>query len=91
MLRSCLVAVSMHLYIDRTPLVVGFMKEKGVENSRLVEDAWWTLISRAMLWHRGHYSLTGKTRGYGGIPVYSSFLGSRLPVYIAWEVNYPFE
>ena len=81
--RSRLVAASMHLYIDRTPLVVEFIKGKGVDNSRLVEDAWWTLIFRAMLWHRGHYSLTGKTRGYGGIPVPSSFWVNRLPVYIA--------
>ena len=77
------VAAGMHLYIDRIPLVVSSMKYRGYDNEREVIDAWWTLIFRAMLWHRGHTIVKGKTRGYGGIPVSPSFWGSKLPVYIA--------
>lgn len=76
-------AAGMHLYIDRIPLVVSSLKKKGIHDERLVIDAWWTLIFRAMLWHRGHEIIEGKTRGYGGIPVSPSFWGSKLPVYIA--------
>lgn len=80
--RSWHTAARMHLYIDRIPRVVHFMKEKhNVDESRVV-DAWWTLILRAMCWHRAHYMIEGKTRGYGGIPVKSSFHDSKLPVYI---------
>ena len=77
------VAAGMHLYIDRIPLVVSSMKYRGYGDERKVIDTWWTLIFRAMLWHRGHSILKGKTRGYGGIPVSPSFWGSKLPVYIA--------
>lgn len=76
-------AAGMHLYIDRIPLIVAFMRDRGFLSKRIVIDAWWTLIFRAMLWHRGHCILEGKTRGYGGIPVSPSFWGSKLPVYIA--------
>ena len=76
-------AAGMHLYIDRIPLVVTFMKNSGFRDEPGVRDAWWTLIFRAMLWHRGHDIIEGKTRGYGGIPVSPSFWGSKLPVYIA--------
>ena len=76
-------AAGMHLYIDRIPLVVSSMKEEGIPDERLVIDAWWTLVFRAMLWHRGHAIIEGKTRGYGGIPVSPSFWESKLPVYIA--------
>ncbi|MCJ1233690.1 hypothetical protein MMC14_001648 [Varicellaria rhodocarpa] len=75
-------ATGMHLYVERIPLVVQFMKGKGFDNSRVVEDAWWTMIFRAMCWHRCHYCLRGHTRGYGGIPVPSSFYRNPLPVYI---------
>ena len=77
------VAAGMHLYIDRIPLVVSDMKSRNYDRERFVIDAWWTLIFRAMLWHRGHKILEGKTRGYGGIPVSPTFWGSKLPVYIA--------
>ena len=77
------VAAGMHLYIDRLPLVVSRMKDRGYHDERRVIDTWWTLIFRAMLWHRGHRILEGKTRGYGGIPVSPSFWRSKLPVYIA--------
>ena len=76
-------AAGMHLYIDRIPLVVSLMRDKTYQGERRVIDIWWTLIFRAMLWHRGHNILKGKTRGYGGIPVSPSFWGSKLPVYIA--------
>ena len=76
-------AAGMHLYIDRIDLVITFMKNMGFRDELSVRDAWWTLIFRAMLWHRGHDIIEGKTRGYGGIPVSPSFWGSRIPVYIA--------
>ena len=77
------VAAGMHLYIDRIPLVVSDMKSRHYDKGRIVIDTWWTLIFRAMLWHRGHKILEGKTRGHGGIPVSPTFWGSKLPVYIA--------
>ena len=77
------VAAGMHLYIDRIPLIVTLMKDEGYDDERNIIDTWWTLILRAMLWHRGHQILEGKTRGYGGIPVSPTFWGSKLPVYIA--------
>ena len=77
-------AAGMHLYIDRIPLVVSLMKNRGWSGyERIIIDTWWTLIFRAMLWHRGHDIVEGKMRGYGGIPVSPSFWGSKLPVYIA--------
>ena len=76
-------AAGMHLYIDRIPLIVTLMKDEGYDDERNIIDTWWTLILRAMLWHRGHQILEGKTRGYGGIPVSPTFWGSKLPVYIA--------
>ena len=77
------VAAGMHLYIDRIPLVVLLMQDKGYHDERSIIDTWWTLIFRAMLWHRGHRILKGKTRGYGGIPVSPTFWESKSPVYIA--------
>ena len=76
-------AAGMHQYIDRIPLVVSFMKDRGYDDGPAVIDVWWSLIFRAMLWHRGHDIIEGKTRGYGGIPVPPSLWGSKLPVYIA--------
>ena len=75
-------ALGMHLYVERIPLVVDFMKGKGFDNPKVIEDAWWTTIFRAMCWHRCHYFLRGHTRGYGGIPVPSSYFRNPLPVYI---------
>lgn len=76
-------AAGMHLYIDRIPLIVSLMGREGYHDKRAVIDTWWTLIFRAMIWHRGHKILKGKPRGYGGIPVSPAFWGSKLPVYIA--------
>ena len=76
-------AAGMHLYIDRIPLVVLNMKERSYKREDFIIDTWWTLIFRAMLWHRGHEILEGKTRGYGGIPVSPTFWESKLPVHIA--------
>ena len=75
-------AAGMHLYIDRIPLIVSLMGREGYLDKRAVIDTWWTLIFRAMIWHRGHRILKGKTRAYGGIPVSPAFWGSKLPVYI---------
>lgn len=83
-------AARMHLYIDRIPMIVQFVQGRDnidltmhemFEDSLLI-DAWWTLIFKAMCWHRAHYMIKGKTRGYGGIPVNSKFHNSKLPVYI---------
>ena len=72
-------AESMHLYVDRIPKVVSFMKEKGFGDAEIVKEAWWTLILRAMCWHR--------SIAWVEIPknnlVSPSFQGSRIPVYIA--------
>ena len=76
-------AAGMHLYINRIDLIVTSMRKWDFRDELSVTDAWWTLIFRAMLWHRGHDIIEGKTRGYGGIPVSPSFWGSKLPVYIA--------
>ena len=76
-------AAGMHLYINRIDHVATFVKNCDFRDELSIKDAWWTLIFRAMLWHRGHDIIEGKTRGYGGIPVSPSFWGSKLPVYIA--------
>ena len=76
-------AAGMHLYIDRIDRVITYMRNVGFSDELSVRDAWWTLIFRAMLWHRGHNIMEGKTRGYGGIPVSPSFWGSKLPVHVA--------
>ena len=78
-LRSKRVAEGMHIYVDQIPKVVDFMKEKGFDDARVTTEAWWTLILRAMCWHR--------SIAFIEIPkanmVSPTFYGSRLPVYIA--------
>jgi len=78
--RSKRVAEAMHIYVDQVPFVVRLMKEKAFEDDKLVRDAWWTLILRAMCWHR---SVAFVERPRNGMVVPSSFHGSRIPVYIA--------
>ena len=77
--RSQRVAEGMHIYVDQIPNVVGFMRKKGFDNGKITTEAWWTLILRAMCWHR--------SIAFVEIPkansVPSSFYGSRIPVYIA--------
>lgn len=71
------VAAGMHLYIDRIPLVIPTVKKRGYDDERSIIDSWWTLIFRAMLWHRGHDILNGKMR-----PVSPTFCGSKISVRI---------
>ena len=77
--RSQRVAEGMHIYVDQIPKVVDFMKEKGYDNARIVTEAWWTLMLRAMCWHR---SIAWVEIQKGNM-VSPSFCGSRIPVYIA--------
>ena len=73
------VAEGMHIYIDQIPKVVDFMKEKGFDDATVVTEAWWTLILRAMCWHR---SIAFVEIPKGNL-VPPSFHGSMVPVYIA--------
>lgn len=77
--RSKRVAEGMHIYVDQIPKVVDFMKNKGFYDESVVREAWWTLILRAMCWHRSVAFLEIPL----GNTVPSSFHGSRTPVYIA--------
>ena len=69
----------MHIYVDQIPKVVDFMKEKKFDDAKIVREAWWTLILRAMCWHRSIAWIEIPKNNL----VSSSFLGSRIPVYIA--------
>ena len=77
--RSKRVAEGMHIYVDQIPKIVDFMKDKGYDDAKVVTEAWWTLILRAMCWHR--------SIAFVEIPkanlVPPTFHGSRIPVYIA--------
>ena len=77
--RSKRVAEGMHIYVDQIPEVVDFMKEKGFNVERVTQEAWWTLILRAMCWHRSIAFMQYQK----GTQVSPSFYGSRIPVYIA--------
>ena len=77
--RSKRVAEGMHIYVDQIPKVADFMKEKGFDDTRVTTEAWWTLILRAMCWHR---SIAFIEIPKGNL-VSPTFHGSRLPVYIA--------
>lgn len=77
--RSQRVAEGMHIYVDQIPKVVDFMKKKGFNDARIVTEAWWTLILRAMCWHRSIAWVEIQT----GNLVSPSFQGSRIPVHIA--------
>lgn len=77
--RSKRVAEGMHIYVDQIPKVVEFMKEKGFDNESVVREAWWTLMLRAMCWHRSVAFIDFQE----STPVPPSFHGSRIPVYIA--------
>ena len=77
--RSKRVAEGMHIYVDQIPKVVEFMKEKGFDNESVVREAWWTLMLRAMCWHRSVAFIDFQESK--AVP--PSFHGSRIPVYIA--------
>ena len=77
--RSHRVAEGMHIYVDQIPKVVDFMKEKGFDDERVVREAWWTLILKAMCWHRSVALM--EFQPSNAVP--PSFHDSRIPVYIA--------
>ena len=77
--RSQRVAEGMHIYVDQIPKVVDFMKEKGFDDEKVVREAWWTLILKAMCWHRS----VGLMEFQPSNAVPPSFHDSRIPVYIA--------
>ena len=73
----------MHLYIDSIPKMVEFMKAKIFDDERVIEDAWWTLIFRAMRSHRPHFTAEDNFHCYGRRAVRSTVYGSKMPVYMA--------
>ncbi|CAF9923079.1 hypothetical protein IMSHALPRED_005846 [Imshaugia aleurites] len=77
--RSKRVAEGMHIYVDQIPKIIEFMKEKGFDDESIISEAWWTLILKAMCWHRS-VAFIEIERGFSVPP---SFHGSRIPVYIA--------
>ena len=77
--RSEGMAEGMHIYVDQIPKVVDFMKEKGFGDAKIVTEAWWTLMLRAMCWHRSIAWVEIPKSNF----VSPSFHGSRIPVYIA--------
>lgn len=77
--RSQRVAEGMHIYVDQIPKVVDFMNKKGFGNARIVTEAWWTLILRAMCWHRSIAWVEIQKSNL----VSPSFQGSQIPVHIA--------
>ena len=77
--RSQRVAEGMHIYVDQIPKVVDFMKEKGFDDEKVVREAWWTLILKAMCWHRSVALM--EFQPSNAVP--PSFHDSRIPVYIA--------
>lgn len=76
MQRQVLASDSMFTYVDSIPKVVEFMRQRGFDDKQVATEAWFTMIFRAMLWHRGHY-MTGPPPG-----VPSQYYGSKMPVYI---------
>lgn len=77
--RSTRMAEAMHLYIDRIPEVEEFMHESGFSEKQIVRDAWWTLMLRAMCWHRN----VSFSKDIPTTLIPSSLYGSKIPVYIA--------
>lgn len=77
--RSQRTAEGMHIYVDQIPKVVEFMKEKGCDDEKVVREAWWTLILKAMCWHRSVALMEFQP----GNAVPPRFYDSRIPVYIA--------
>ena len=64
-----------HVYFDNIPKVAESMKQRGFDNPEIVEEAWFTMMFRAFLWHRTHFMVEGPR-------VPSMHWASRLPVYI---------
>ena len=77
--RSQRVAEGMHIYVDQIPKVVEFMKHKGFDDEKVVREAWWTLILKAMCWHRSVALM--EFQPSNAVP--PTFHDSRIPVYIA--------
>ena len=74
---------AMHIYIDGIPQVVEFMKDRGFDNEGIVIDAYWTLLFRAMCWHRATWIMPDPKRGFGRDGIPSNLYESRTPVYLA--------
>ncbi|KAI9885107.1 MAG: hypothetical protein M1823_003118 [Watsoniomyces obsoletus] len=68
-------ADGMYDYFEQLPNMVEYMRDRGVEDGALVEEAWFTLMFRAFCWHRLHRMVPGPT-----IP--SVYYGSKMPVYL---------
>ncbi|KAL8997137.1 MAG: hypothetical protein Q9169_003520 [Polycauliona sp. 2 TL-2023] len=64
-----------HVYFDMLPKIIKTMKQRGFDDAPIVEEAWFTMMLRAFLWHRTHLMVEGNM-------VPSQHWGSRLPVYI---------
>ncbi|KAI4224083.1 MAG: hypothetical protein L6R36_004937 [Xanthoria steineri] len=64
-----------HVYFDKIPSIIETMRHRGLDDPPVVEEAWFTMMLRAFLWHRTHLMVGGNT-------VPSQHWGSRLPVYI---------
>ena len=64
-----------HVYFDKIPSIIETMQHRGFDDPPIVEEAWFTMMLRAFLWHRTHLMV-------GGSIVPSQHWGSRLPVYI---------
>lgn len=67
---------AMHFYWDYMGDYVKLMNENGCDNKKEVEEAWITLIFRAMCWQRAHVFIDDS------LPLPSKYYSSKLPVYI---------
>ena len=76
MTRQVLASDSMFTYVDSIPKVVEFMRQRGFDDKQVATEAWFTMMFRAMLWHRGHYMTGPEPR------VPSQYYGSKMPVYV---------
>lgn len=64
-----------YIYFDNIPKFIDDMRDKGLDNPEIMEEAWLTMMFRAFLWHRCQFIAEGP-RGP------SSHWESNLPVYI---------
>ena len=71
---------TMHLYIDNLPKIVEFMADRGFEHGGIVREAWWTMMLRALCWHR---SVVLVDQDPSSVAVPCGLYYSKTPVYIA--------
>jgi hypothetical protein len=62
-------------YFRSLPLIVEEMRETGCHNSKLIIDAWVTMMLRAMCWGACYFFVPGER-----VPI--QYFGSQLPIYI---------